>query len=51
MTEEYKIENNENIDNICEECKKDEESVSQILILTGYKLCNSCRTSKTIFPV
>ena len=51
MTEEYKIENDENIDNICEECKKDDESVSQNLILSGYKLCNSCRTSKTIFPV
>ena len=51
MTEEYKIDNNENIDNICEECKKDDESVSQNLILMGYKLCNSCRISKTIFPV
>ena len=51
MTEEYKIENDENIDNICEECKKDDESVSQNFILSGYKLCNSCRTSKTIFPV
>ena len=51
MTEEHKIENDENIDNICEECKKDDESVSQNLILSGYKLCNSCRTSKTIFPV
>ena len=51
MTEEYKIENDENIDNICEECKKNDESVSQNLILSGYKLCNSCRTSKTIFPV
>ena len=48
MTEEN---NNENIDDICEECKKEDESVSQNLILTGYKLCNSCRTSKTIFPI
>ena len=46
MTEEYK---NENIDDICEECKKEDESVSQNLILTGYKLCNSCRTSKLFF--
>tara|TARA_Y100001970_G_scaffold62014_1_gene79225 strand:- start:1370 stop:1525 length:156 start_codon:yes stop_codon:yes gene_type:complete len=51
MTEEYKNDNNEYIDNICEECKKDEESVSQNLILTGYKICNSCKTSKTIFPI
>ena len=48
MTEE---DNNEKIDDICEECKKEDESVSQNLILTGYKLCNSCRISKTIFPI
>ncbi|MDA9709373.1 hypothetical protein N9U19_00240 [Candidatus Pelagibacter sp.] len=51
MTEEYKIDNDEELDNICEECKKDDESVSQNLILTGYKLCNSCKVSKTIFPI
>jgi len=51
MTEEYKINNDEKFDNICEECNKDDESVSQNFILTGYKLCNSCRTSKTIFPI
>ena len=39
------------LDNICEECKKDDESVSQNLILYGYKICNSCRLSKNIFPV
>ena len=50
MTEENKINNDEKLDNVCEECKKDDESVIQNLILTGYKLCNSCRTSKTIFP-
>jgi hypothetical protein len=38
------------LNNICEECKKDDESVSQNLILTGFKICKSCRTSKTIFP-
>ena len=48
MTEE---DNNESIDDVCEECKKEDESVSQNLILTGYKLCNSCRISKTIFPL
>ena len=37
--------------NICEECKKEEESVSQNLVLTGFKLCKSCRISKTIFPI
>ena len=48
MTED---DNNEKINDICEECKKEDESVSQNLILTGYKLCNSCRTSKIIFPI
>ena len=47
-----KIENNfEEINNYCEECKKEDESVSQNLILTGFKICNSCKTSKTIFPI
>tara|TARA_B110000914_G_scaffold217093_1_gene222837 strand:- start:485 stop:649 length:165 start_codon:yes stop_codon:yes gene_type:complete len=41
----------EKINNYCEECKKEDESVTQNLILTGFKLCNSCRTSKTIFPI
>tara|TARA_B100001057_G_C22263707_1_gene724195 strand:- start:139 stop:291 length:153 start_codon:yes stop_codon:yes gene_type:complete len=36
---------------ICEECKKEDESVFQNLILTGFKICNSCRISKTIFPI
>ncbi len=38
------------LNNICEECKKEDESVSQNLILTGFKICKSCRTSKSIFP-
>ena len=37
--------------NFCEECKKEDESVSQNLILTGFKVCNSCKLSKTIFPI
>ena len=37
--------------NKCEECKKEDESVRQNLILTGFKLCKSCRVSKTIFPI
>ena len=41
----------EELDNICEECKKEAESVSQNLIMHGYKICESCRLSKTIFPV
>ena len=39
------------LNNICEECNKEDESVSQNLILTSYKLCSSCRVSKTIFPI
>ena len=39
------------LDNICDECKNEDESVSQNLILTGFKLCKSCRVSKTIFPI
>ena len=42
---------NRELNNICEECKKEDESVSQNLILTSYKLCSSCRVSKTIFPI
>ena len=39
------------LDDFCEECKKEGESVSQNLILTGFKTCNSCKLSKTIFPI
>jgi len=51
MTNEVEKAREENQDNICEECIKEDESVKQNLILTGYKVCNSCRISKTIFPV
>ena len=39
------------LNNKCEECKEEDESVIQNLILTGFKLCKSCRVSKTIFPI
>ena len=39
------------LDDICDECKEKDESVSQNLILTGFKICKSCRVSKTIFPI
>jgi len=42
---------NEDLNNICDECKEEDESVSQNLILTGFKICKSCRISKTIFPI
>ena len=41
----------EDLNNFCEECMKEDESVSQNLILIGYKICKSCRTSKTMFPI
>ena len=43
--------NIEDLNNICDECKEENESVSQNLILTGFKICKSCRVSKTIFPI
>ena len=55
MTEKFKDDLKENdlktLNNICEECKKSDETVQQNLILIGFKICNSCKTSKTIFPV
>ena len=49
--EEINQKNQNEIDNICEECKEKDESVLQNLILTGFKICKSCRISKTIFPI
>mgnify|MGYP001176257535 FL=1 len=56
MTEDHKkkYQDNKNTDelnDICDECKKNDESVTQNLILTGFKICKSCRVSKTIFPI
>ncbi|MFL2889731.1 MAG: hypothetical protein ACJZ4O_02645 [Pelagibacteraceae bacterium] len=42
---------NEIFDNICEECKDEDESVKSNLIMHGYKICDSCKLSKNIFPV
>ena len=53
MTKEFedKTLKEKDLNNVCEECNKEDKSVSQNLILTGFKICKSCRTSKTIFPV
>ena len=56
MTEEHDIKyqdynNSDELNDICDECKKTDESVTQNLILTGFKICKSCRVSKTIFPI
>ena len=36
---------------VCEECKKEDESVKQDLVMYSYKICDSCKLSKTIFPI
>ena len=46
-----KEENIKDLNDICDECKNIDESVSQNLILTGFKICKSCRVSKTIYPI
>jgi hypothetical protein len=51
LDDKYNEEIVKELNNICEECKKEDESVSQNLILTSYKLCSSCQVSKTIFPI
>ena len=48
---DFKDKNSNDLNNICEECGKEDESVFQNLIMTGFKLCKSCRISKTIFPI
>ena len=45
------IKNGLEIDNICEECKKEDVSVKQNLIMHSYKICNSCNLSRKIFPI
>ena len=55
MTEELnskiKKQSSTELNNICEECREEDESVSQNLILTSFKICKSCKISKTIFPI
>ena len=56
MTKKEIVNLNEEIDfqdlnDLCDECKAKDESVTQNLILTGFKICKSCRISKTIFPI
>tara|TARA_B110001450_G_scaffold173467_1_gene161838 strand:+ start:978 stop:1145 length:168 start_codon:yes stop_codon:yes gene_type:complete len=40
-----------NKNNLCEECKKEHQSVFQNLILSSFKICDSCKISKTLFPI
>ena len=52
MTEDKEIEkNSKDLDDICDECKEQHESVTQNLILTGFKICKSCRVSKTFYTI
>lgn len=55
MTEDSDLKNkeeiNKDLNDICDECTKEDFSVSQNLILTGFKLCKSCYISRTIFPI
>ena len=51
LEKKAKYKNNNDLNNICDECRKEDESVFQNLIMTGFKLCKSCRVSKTIFPL
>ena len=46
-----KILNYAEVDNVCEECKKEDKNVKSNLIMSGYKVCDSCKNSKTIFPI
>ncbi len=39
------------LDKICEECDKEDESVRSNLVIFGFKICDSCKLSKTIFPI
>ena len=50
-SDETNEKNIRDLDDICDECKKKDESATQNLILTGFKICKSCRVSKTIFPI
>ena len=51
MIDELEDQKFKDLDNICEECKKEDESVKQNLIMHSYKICNSCNLSKRIFPL
>ena len=53
MIKDYEIKEKDlkDLDNICDECKEENESVTQNLVLTGFKICKSCRISKTLFPL
>ena len=51
LEKDNKTNNSKDFNNICDECRQEDESVFQNLIMTGFKLCKSCKVSKTIFPL
>ena len=51
MSKDKDFDNLKELDDVCDECIKEDESVTQYLFLTGFKICKSCRVSKTIFPI
>ena len=44
-------ENEKDFKKFKDECKEKDESVIHNFVLTGFKICKSCRVSKTIFPI
>ena len=44
-------ETDKKFDDVCEECNKKSEDVISNLIMHGFKICDSCKISKTIFPI
>ena len=45
------IKMNARLDKVCEECNQEKEDVISNLMILGFKICGSCKLSKTIFPV
>ena len=39
------------INDVCEECSKKDKNVKSNLVMHGYKICHSCKISKTLFPI
>ncbi len=48
---DFDQDNFDELNNLCENCNREYVSVSQNLILYGFKVCESCRISKMIFPL
>ncbi len=47
----FVLEESLKMDDLCEECKNYHESVKTNFIMHSFKLCDSCKISKTIFPI